>query len=58
MNCPECGTKCEPFATADIGVGVHDFGPWGCPACHWMEGPDVSDGPEFDGWEERSNDIP
>lgn len=36
-KCPECGTELEPFASADIGVGVQDFGPWGCPSCHWVE---------------------
>src|SRR5437667_7895498 len=32
-----CGPL-EPYASADIGVGVQDFGPWGCPVCHWVEG--------------------
>lgn len=35
--CPKCGTELEPYASADIGVGVQDFGPWGCPQCHWVE---------------------
>ena len=37
-KCPQCGGELEPFASADIGVGVQDFGPWGCPLCHWSEG--------------------
>jgi hypothetical protein len=37
MKCPECGTECEPYAEVDIGVGVMQGGPWGCPACHWIE---------------------
>lgn len=37
MKCPKCGTECEPYAEVDIGVGVMQGGPWGCPACHWIE---------------------
>lgn len=36
-KCPRCGTELEPFGEVDIGVGVQTFGPWGCPACHWIE---------------------
>jgi len=35
--CPLCQTPLEPYAEADIGVGVQQFGPWGCPQCHWVE---------------------
>ena len=35
--CPVCDTPLEPYAEADIGVGVQQFGPWGCPRCHWCE---------------------
>lgn len=47
MKCPKCGTDCEPFAVADIGAGVQQFGPWGCPDCHWVEAYD--DEPELGG---------
>ena len=36
-KCPQCGTELEPYAEVDIGVGVMQGGPWGCPACHWVE---------------------
>jgi hypothetical protein len=49
MKCPKCGTECEPYAEVDIGVGVMQGGPWGCPACHWVE-PDE--------WEEYEEDGP
>lgn len=42
MKCPECGTECEPYAEVDIGVGTMQGGPWGCPACHWVEPDDDS----------------
>lgn len=42
MKCPKCGTECEPYAEVDIGVGVMQGGPWGCPACHWVEPDDDS----------------
>jgi hypothetical protein len=35
--CPNCKTTLEPFAEVDIGVGTLQGGPWGCPACHWVE---------------------
>lgn len=35
--CPNGCGPLEPFAVADIGVGVQEFGPWGCPVCHWVE---------------------
>jgi hypothetical protein len=35
--CPKCGMEMEPYAEVDIGVGVMTGGPWGCPACHWVE---------------------
>lgn len=35
--CPKCGTELEPYAEVDIGVGMLQGGPWGCPACHWVE---------------------
>lgn len=35
--CPNCKTPLEPYAEVDIGVGVMQGGPWGCPACHWIE---------------------
>ena len=37
MKCPKCNTECEPYAEVDIGIGVMQGGPWGCPACHWVE---------------------
>jgi hypothetical protein len=37
LKCPKCGTECEPYAEVDIGVGIMQGGPWGCPACHWIE---------------------
>lgn len=36
-RCPKCGTRLEPYAEVDIGVGTLQGGPWGCPACHWVE---------------------
>ncbi len=36
-KCPKCGTELEPYAEVDIGVGVMQGGPWGCPACRWVE---------------------
>lgn len=36
-KCPNCGTKLEPYAEVDIGVGVMQGGPWGCPECHYVE---------------------
>jgi hypothetical protein len=27
----------EPYAEVDIGVGVMQGGPWGCPVCHYVE---------------------
>lgn len=36
-RCPKCGTRLEPYAEVDIGVGTLQSGPWGCPACHWVE---------------------
>ena len=35
--CPKCGTELEPYAEVDIGVGMLQGGPWGCPVCHWVE---------------------
>ena len=55
--CPKCGTPLEPYGEVDIGVGVQQFGPWGCPACHWVEGdealgemalPDLPEGDDND----------
>jgi hypothetical protein len=37
--CPNGCGPLEPFATADIGVGVQNFGPWGCPLCHYVDEP-------------------
>lgn len=36
-TCPKCQTPLEPYAEVDIGVGIMQGGPWGCPACHWVE---------------------
>lgn len=36
MRCPRCGGPCDRDE-ADVGIGVIG-GPWGCPACHWIEG--------------------
>jgi len=36
LKCPKCGTTCERDE-ADVGIGTIG-GPWGCPACHWIEG--------------------
>ena len=44
--CPQCGTELEPYAEVDIGVGMLQGGPWGCPRCHWIE-PEES-GPTLD----------
>ena len=51
--CPQCQTPLEPYAEVDIGVGVLQGGPWGCPRCHWVEPLEdlgLIDGPEVD-WE-------
>jgi hypothetical protein len=37
MKCPKCKSECEPSGEVDIGVGIQQFGPWGCPACNWVE---------------------
>jgi hypothetical protein len=37
MKCPRCGNECERDEV-DNGVGMQPAGPWGCPACHWVEG--------------------
>jgi hypothetical protein len=34
--CPKCGHELE-CDMVDIGVGEMQCGPWGCPACHWVE---------------------
>jgi hypothetical protein len=41
-TCPQCAehgveTELEPYAEVDIGVGVMQGGPWGCPVCHYVE---------------------
>jgi hypothetical protein len=36
-QCPNGCGPLEPYAEADIGVGTQQFGPWGCPVCHWIE---------------------
>ena len=51
MKCPQCAehgikTDLEPFGEVDIGVGVQQFGPWGCPVCHWYEGQTNDESPE------------
>jgi len=37
VRCPRCGEQCVQ-ATVDVGVGDVPCGPWGCEACHWVEG--------------------
>jgi len=37
QKCPMCGCELEPYTEIDIGVGTLQGGPWGCPACHWVE---------------------
>lgn len=34
--CPECGTPTE-CDSVDNGIGEQQCGPYGCPACHWVE---------------------
>lgn len=36
-SCPRCGGETE-VDEVDIGVGMQQCGPRGCPACHWVEG--------------------
>lgn len=36
-TCPNGCGPLEPFAEVDIGVGVMQGGPRGCPVCHWTE---------------------
>jgi len=56
MKCPDCGTECEPYAEVDIGVGVMQGGPWGCPACHWVESEDGGVRELEEGWDYPDSD--
>jgi hypothetical protein len=58
--CPRCGGDTE-VDEVDIGVGMQQCGPRGCPVCHWVEGDpaalpmvDPDDGHDVDG--ERDHD--
>lgn len=36
MQCPRCGGELE-CDMVDNGVGMEQCGPYGCPACHYVE---------------------
>lgn len=36
MRCPNCDGEMERDEV-DNGVGWQPVGPWGCPACHYVE---------------------
>ena len=43
MTCPQGGSECERDEV-DNGIGMEACGPWGCPACCWVESRSDIDG--------------